>query len=71
MSLIGNTEFLGLQCMGIRPHLAARVKSHGFSRVAAGIWGIFSSYSGDGHSKIEFVQQHKDSCLIKMESSGI
>ena len=29
---------------GIGPHLVARGKSHGFSRVAAGIWGIFSSY---------------------------
>ena len=27
-------------------------KSHGFSRVAAGTWGIFSSYSGDVHSKL-------------------
>ena len=30
-------------------------KSHGFSRVAAGRWGIFSSYNGDAHSKREFV----------------
>ena len=30
-------------------------KSHGFSRVAAGTWGIFSSYDGDAHSKREFV----------------
>ena len=27
-------------------------KSHGFSRVAAGTWGIFSSYRGDVHSKL-------------------
>ena len=27
----------------------------GFSRVAAGTWGIFSSYDGDAHSKREFV----------------
>ena len=40
---------------GIGPHLVARVKSHGFSRVAAGMWGIFSSYDGDAHSKREFV----------------
>ena len=38
-----------------RPHLVARGKSHGFSRVAAGTWGIFSSYDGDAHSKREFV----------------
>ena len=31
-------------------------KSHGFSRVAAGTWGIFSSYDGGAHSKREFVQ---------------
>ena len=30
-------------------------KSHGFSGVAAGTWGIFSSYDGDAHSKREFV----------------
>ena len=42
--------------MGIKPHLAERGKSHGFSRVAAGTWGIFMSYGGDVHSKLEFVQ---------------
>ena len=26
------------------------------SRVAAGTWGIFSSYIGDVHSKLEFAQ---------------
>ena len=40
---------------GIGPHLVGRGKSHGFSRVAAGTWGIFSSYDGDTHSKREFV----------------
>ena len=30
-------------------------KSHGFSRVAAGTWSIFSSYDGDADSKREFV----------------
>ena len=34
----------------------ARGKSHGFSRDAAGTWGIISSYGGDVHSKLEFVQ---------------
>ena len=56
MCLIGKMQFLWTQCRGIRPHLAARGKSHGFSRVAAGTGGIFSSYSGDVHSKLEFVQ---------------
>ena len=37
---------------GIGLHLAGRGKSHGFSRVAVGTWGIFSSYSGDVHSKL-------------------
>ena len=40
---------------GIGPHLVARGKSHGFSRVAACTWGISSSYNGDAHSKREFV----------------
>ena len=43
------------QCRGVGPHLVARGKSHRFSRVAAGTWGIFSSYNGDAHSKREFV----------------
>ena len=43
-------------CRGIGLHLAERGKSHGFSRVAAGTWGIFSSYGGNDHSKLEFVQ---------------
>ena len=41
---------------GIEPHLAARGKSHEFSRVAAGTWCIFSSYGVDGHLKLGFVQ---------------
>ena len=40
---------------GFGPHLVARGKSHVFSRVAAGTWGIFSSYDRDAHSKREFV----------------
>ena len=31
-------------------------KSHGFSPVAAGTWGIFSSYGRDDPSKLVFVQ---------------
>ena len=61
--LIGKTQMLCMQCMGIGPHLAERGKSHGFSRVAAGTWGIFSSYGGDVHSKLEFVQWSQDTCL--------
>ena len=50
MCLIGKTQLLCMQCRGIGPHLMAMGKSHGFSRVAAGTWGIFSSYDGDAHS---------------------
>ena len=55
MCLIGKTQLLCMQCRGIGPHLVVRGKSHGFSRVAAGTWVIFSSYNGDAHSKWEFV----------------
>ena len=46
-------------------------KSHGFSRVAAGTWGIFPSLGGDDNSKLVFVQQRQDSCLVTMDTSGI
>ena len=55
MCLIGKTLLLCMQFRGIGPHLGATGKSHGFSRVAAGTWGIFSSCLGDAHSKREFV----------------
>ena len=47
MCFIGNTQLLCMQCRGIGPHLVARGKCHEFSRVAAGTWGIFSSYDVD------------------------
>ena len=40
---------------GIQASSRGEGKSHWFSRVAAGTWGIFSSYDGDAHSKREFV----------------
>ena len=43
-SLIGNMELLSTKCTGIGTQLAAKWKSHEFSRVAAGTWCIFSSY---------------------------
>ena len=55
MCLFGETQLLSMQYRGIGPHLVARGTSHGFSRVAAGTLGIFSSYDGDAHSKLEFV----------------
>ena len=69
--LIGKTQLLWTQCIGIGPHLAERGKCHGFSRVAAGTWGIFSSYSGDFHSKLEFVQWSQDTCLGMRDNSGM
>ena len=44
------------EMQGNRPHLVTRGKSHVFSQVAAGTWGIFSIYDRDAHSKREFVQ---------------
>ena len=41
MCLIGKTQLLCMQCRGIGPHLVARGKSHGFSRVAAGTCDFF------------------------------
>ena len=55
MCLIGIMQLLWMQCRGIGPHLMGRGKSNGFSRVAAGTWGIFSSYDGVAYSKREFV----------------
>ena len=69
--LIGNTGLLCTQCKGIGPHLAARGKSHGFSRVAKRTWGIFSSYTADAHSKLEFFKQGQHSSLVTMDTSGI
>ena len=70
MSLIGNSELLNMKCRGIGPHLMARGKSHGFSRVAAGTWCIFSSYGGDDHLKLGFVQRCQDSCLVMTDTLG-
>ena len=70
MSLTGNMELLSLKCRGIGPHFAARGKSHEFSRVAAGTWCIFSSYSGNGHLKLGVVQQRQNSCLVMTDTSG-
>ena len=66
-----NMELLCTQCRGFGPHLPPRGMSHGISRVAAGTWGIFSSYSGDGCSKLHFVQRSEDSCLVRTDTSTI
>ena len=70
MSLFGNTELLSTKCREIGPHLVARGKSHEFSGVAAGTWCIFSSYGGDCHLKLGFVQRSQDSCLFMTDTSG-
>ena len=59
-----------MKCRGIWPHVGARRKSHGFIRVAVGTWGRFSKYGGDGPSKLMFVQQHQDTCLVARDTSG-
>ena len=40
-----------------------------FSQVAAGTWCISSSYAGDGHLKLGFVQQSQDSCLFMTDTT--
>ena len=70
MCLIGKTQLLCMQCRGIGPHHVARGKSHGFSLVSAGTWGVFSSYDRDAHSKREFVYCSLDTCLGMTDTSG-
>ena len=65
MCLIGNRLLLCTKCREMKPHLPARGMCHGISRVEGGTWGIFSSCSGDGHSKLHFVQRSQDSCLVR------
>ena len=54
--LIRNAGLLCMQCRGIDPHFPARGMSRTISRFGSGTWGILASYSGDGHSKLHFVQ---------------
>ena len=68
--LILKTELLCTQCREIRPQHSLRGKSHGFSQVAARTWGIFSTYGGDIHSKLEFVQRSQHTCLGTTDTSG-
>ena len=67
---MGNTELLYILCRGIEPHLTARGKSQCFSRIEAENWGIFLNYSREGLSKLVFVQQCHDSCLVARDTSG-
>ena len=59
-----------MQCRGIGPHIMVRGMSLGFSQVAAGTWVIFSSYNGKSSSKLVFVQQCQDTCLVARDTSG-
>ena len=68
---MGNMETLCMQCRGIGPQFTAKDKSHSFSRVAVGTQSIFPSYGGDGHSNLEFVQRHQESCLVTRNTAGI
>ena len=70
MCVIGNTELLCTQGRGFGPSILPRGMSHGISRVAAGTWAIFSSYSGDGRSKLHLVQRSQDCCLVRTDNSG-
>ena len=56
---------------GNRASFPSEGMSHTISRVEAGTWGIFASYSGDGHSKLHFVQRSQDSCVVMRDTSGI
>ena len=69
--LIGKTGLLCMQCRGIEPHFPARGMSHTISRVVAGTWGIYASYSGDSHLKLHFVQRSQESCVVMRDTSGI
>ena len=71
MCLIGKTGLHCMQCRRIKPHFPARVMSHTITRVAAGTWGIFASYSRDGHSKLHFDQRSQDSWVVMTDTSGI
>ena len=53
--LIGKTQLFWTQCRWIGPLIVARGKSSAFFWVVARKWGLFSSYGGDVHSKLEFV----------------
>ena len=56
---------------GNRASFPARGMSHTISRVAARTWGIYPCYSGDGHSKLHFVQRSLDTCVVMRDNSGI
>ena len=68
--LTGNRELLCTQCRVFGTHPEERGMTYIFFPVVAGTWGIFSRYGRDGPSKLVFVQQHQDSCLVLRETLG-
>ena len=68
--MLWNTELLCTQCRGIWPYPTVRGISHGFSQVAAGNCGIFSSYNGNSLSKLVFFEQCQDTCLVAWDTLG-
>ena len=60
-----------LAMQGICASSLSEWDSHGFSRITAGTWGTFLSYGGDADSILVFLQRGQDSCIVKMDISGI
>ena len=58
-----------MQCSGIGPHRVARGKSHCFSLIVAGTWGIDLSYNGGGPSKLMFFHRSQDFFLVVKDTS--
>ena len=66
-----NMELPCKQSRGIGPHLAVRVNSHVFSRVAAGNWVTFSNYGRDDPIKLVFAQGSQHLGPVKRANSRI
>ena len=60
-----------MQCSRLEIHLAGKGKSYGLYPVAAVSWDIFLRYGRDDPSKLVFIQQHEDSCLVVRDNSGL
>ena len=71
MCLIRKTQLLWTQCRGIGPHLAVRVSSQVFSRVAVGTWVTFWNYGRVDPIKLVFAQQSQHSGPVTRENSRI
>ena len=67
--LMWNMKLVCTQCWEFAPHLTVTGKSNGFSRVVVGTSVIFLSYNVDGPSRLLFVKQHQDSCVVVRDTS--